>query len=261
MPIDPTKPVEGSATTQSVRDNFQAVVDDFLLKANASDDFLSRLAGLNSDGLLINYSGDLDDIKTNTINTIFAGSVTNEPPELTSIALLMSFYDNTGNQGNQLCYGTNSQQYFMWMRHWVNGTTWTAWKIVIDGNSLSINASGEVVIGGNDAATNLIVRETTTGALVITGGNDSSDGGVLLLFGGAGALPGAWVLQSNGINIILWNEAVGQLTFETGSGAAKVLAMTLDNNQNIIANAMPTSAAGLPSGALWNNLGVVNIAP
>ena len=42
MAIDPTKPDEGSATTQSVRDNFQATIDDLaaqlvLIQQNASD--------------------------------------------------------------------------------------------------------------------------------------------------------------------------------------------------------------------------------
>jgi hypothetical protein len=52
------------------------------------------------------------------------------------------------------------------------------------------------------------------------------------------------------------------LVFETrsASGSAPVIHMTINAAGNIIP-VLPTSAAGLPSGALWNSAGTVSVAP
>lgn len=52
------------------------------------------------------------------------------------------------------------------------------------------------------------------------------------------------------------------LVFETrsSSGSSPVIHMTINSDGRIIP-VLPTSAAGLPSGALWNNAGIVSVAP
>jgi hypothetical protein len=69
-------------------------------------------------------------------------------------------------------------------------------------------------------------------------------------------------LDMNGNNIIT---SAGNLTIDasgsTGAGNTGSIHMTPKVGGHIIMNNLPTSNAGLPSGALWNNLGVLNIAP
>ena len=51
-----------------------------------------------------------------------------------------------------------------------------------------------------------------------------------------------------------------ELTVETGTTAgSRVVALTVDVNQNIIMPVLPTSSAGLPTGALWNDSGTLKI--
>lgn len=81
MPIDPNQPVEGQATTQSVRDNEQATIDEFLrvdgeLAVNAGRitqtelDILQNAADILANAGLIstnagNISANAGDITTN----------------------------------------------------------------------------------------------------------------------------------------------------------------------------------------------------
>ena len=69
-------------------------------------------------------------------------------------------------------------------------------------------------------------------------------------------------LDMNGNNIVT---STGSLTINasgsTGAGSTGSISMTPRVGGYIIMNNLPTSATGLPSGALWNNSGVLNIAP
>ncbi len=66
-----------------------------------------------------------------------------------------------------------------------------------------------------------------------------------------------YVVANDQVFYLSTQEAGGKIRFRTGAG---LTALTIDENQKIIP-LLPTSAAGLPSGALWNNSGVVNVAP
>ncbi|NBN97633.1 MAG: hypothetical protein EBV19_00075 [Flavobacteriia bacterium] len=60
--------------------------------------------------------------------------------------------------------------------------------------------------------------------------------------------------------------AGGSLIFQTSAAAGAGVTGTLTTRLTIngageIIPVLPTSAAGLSSGALWNNLGVVSVAP
>ena len=72
-----------------------------------------------------------------------------------------------------------------------------------------------------------------------TVGHDTSPGGTISITSGTGGN------DSNG----------GNITFTIGQGTGTGVA------GNVIFTNLPTSAAGLPTGALWNNAGVLNIAP
>lgn len=105
-------------------------------------------------------------------------------------------------------------------------------------NQLSISAySGGVILQHSRAA-------GTTGDLSIiasAGYSGAVAGAILKLFGGAAYATG----NNNGGNVVI----AGGAGNGTGHGGY------------ILLSGLPTSASGLPTGALWNNSGVVNVAP
>jgi len=185
MPIDPNQPTEGFATTQSVRDNFQAIIDELLLKLGQTVD------------------GDVT--ITGTFNT-------NSIEDLENFGKLFKLTIAAAEWGS----GAFPFTHFLG-----------------DG----------------------------TQSMIMSGGSTGSLGGNIGLFGEAHpTVPNRVVMRSNADTWLLWDEGAGVLTLSSGIGA-KTTAMQIDVDQNIIMPAMPTAVAGLPSGTLWNNGGVVNIAP
>lgn len=97
------------------------------------------------------------------------------------------------------------------------------------------------------------------------------NGDTLGRFGFWGSDGGNFQLSANILAVVSGTPSTGvmpsELQFYTTSQAgSRQLAMKLDNSQNavfaagIVAPTLPTSPAGLTSGSLWNNSGVVNVA-
>ena len=138
--IDPSKPTAGQATTQSVRDNFQAAKDEIeALQPGGGQSFADYLAGYLNTGLHGSYTDDLDDIAVNSTYSILASTVTNEPVDFISNGFIHTYlYYSNDLFRTQILYGMDvSMQYKIWMRHRENGP-WGAWVKVVDGNLLSL---------------------------------------------------------------------------------------------------------------------------
>ena len=94
-------------------------------------------------------------------------------------------------------------------------------------------------------------------ASLATGGTSLSSGNVS---GGSGESGDVQISSGNSVG-----GATGNVTITTGIGGGQDGSIVLAGRQSdgvyIIMQNLPTSAAGLPSGAIWNNAGVLNIAP
>lgn len=130
--------------------------------------------------------------------------------------------------------------------------------------------------------------DTSSGGLYISEGTDSTSwiavggftvpgsvGGVISVLGTTAIMNAETILSDllaivGSFNGAIWNGngSDGAQTFvvQVGpAGSPLKLIVGADGSltcpQNIIAPALPTSPVGLPSGAFWNNLGIVNVAP
>ncbi len=95
-----------------------------------------NLKGYNATGRHANYTGDLDDIDTNSVYNIDNSVVTNGPSMATSWGFIHTMvHVNDDTYRTQIVYGmdsTASKQVFMRTR---NGSTWESWAIIADGDN------------------------------------------------------------------------------------------------------------------------------
>jgi hypothetical protein len=71
----------------------------------------------------------------------------------------------------------------------------------------------------------------------------------------------SYVTFSNNQNTANNSIRIGSLGFDMTVWTGNIERMRIDAAGNVIINNIPTAAAGLPSGALWSNGGVINIVP
>jgi hypothetical protein len=132
----------------------------------------------------------------------------------------------------------------------LNTSTAPAYRIALQSGTSSITDNGDFVINTTDRSLRINASTLTTGSVVgfgttfsyTTAGSTSGNATDLILGTGAGA-------TSSG------NGDGGDITLDPGAGGGT------GHRGYIIFNNLPTSAAGLPTGALWNNAGVLSIAP
>jgi hypothetical protein len=133
---------------------------------------------------------------------------------------------------------------------------------------LKVTSSSEATPSStNGGILNLI--GTATNALII-GSHSSSPFGMYIQAGGSGIYP--LLLNPNGGNIgIATTDPTAKLHIKgsgTTSGTTSLLvqnsagnnALQIRDDRVIIMAGLPTSSSGLPSGALWNNLGILSVA-
>jgi hypothetical protein len=99
------------------------------------------LAGYKDNGLLDDYTGDLDDIVINSGYSFSPANVTNEPADCTNISGVFTSMQSGGTRGVQTIMGMQADtQYKIWQR--ILTTTWGAWKLVVDGGAFPQRLDG-----------------------------------------------------------------------------------------------------------------------
>lgn len=128
-----------------------------------------------------------------------------------------------------------------------NGASGVAW--LYSGNVSGSGTSGEVHIQTGDSSAG------DTGSVFISTGSADGTRGTL-------QLDTNQVVGTNGLVVVTPDNGSGDsqpMLFQTGTATGTRGSITLDGHVVIIAN-LPTSASGLPSGALWNSSGTVKVA-
>lgn len=121
--IDPTTPTEGQATTQSVRDNFQAAADE--IDALQADAFDNHLQGYGSNAAIDVYTGDLDQIITNSCYYFVDTATSNFPNGYTGRGYIYTL-SRTDNIKMQFMFGTQPASMYMRATAAADGT-WLDW--------------------------------------------------------------------------------------------------------------------------------------
>ena len=140
------------------------------------------------------------------------------------------------------------------------------------GAGATIRASNTAVIGGGSNAqkvTSIYLGSspiytqgdvTQSDILLTVGGTYYSSGNNM---GGHNLVLGAGLATGTGVNGSTIGDIILKTTDVTGSGSTLGVLqtrMTIKGGSGYIIPVLPTSAAGLPTGALWNNLGIVTVA-
>lgn len=269
MPIDPTQPEAGQATTKSVRDNFQATIDDLAAQLVLIQEKLDLLGGTISGDLTVD--GKLDVKTTDLVLGVLADNFAIH--HVGSERVIHLFGGNAQNDGGgitlwgsthataagdiRLRSGLNA--FFLWDESAGTLTISTGSGAKTQVMFLPDDINAQFGAPGDSSGFTL-GRGSTTGTFNLAAGTPGTDGGNIRLRGsGHATTPGGLELRSGGNEFFLWDESAGTLTFSTGTGVKTQMLRLVD--QNVIIPNIPTSAAGLPSGTLWSNGGVVNITP
>ena len=94
--------------------------------------FTQRLSGYLDTGQSQNYSGDLNDIGVNSMFSIDAGNVTNEPADMSVNGNIVTLKHYNALYGQQIIYGAfGADEGKQWQRPLDNGV-WGAWKLAVD---------------------------------------------------------------------------------------------------------------------------------
>ncbi len=288
--IDPSVPITGNPTTQSVRDNFTAAVSDFNALETTVDALVPVPAGTETgqtmrwdgsswvanDSLVVADNGRVDvggplpavtDAGTGSMYTY--GGTTHllqkdlTPAEYivkTSFSYLDTYYEVVGDPDAPDFTGTNA--YFLQAKNFgytadEGGFQWNAkggtaaYTYDIDGvEVLRVDATGADLTGALDVA-----GETFFSPF----GGDGQAGVGTTTFAGVAFIDGA--TRNNTNRAPLRSRAVSHEWSVGSESGNQVTVMQLDALENVIMPQLPTTAAGLPSNALWNDGGTLKIAP
>ena len=135
-----------------------------LTEAEVNTPFLPRLDGYGRNGLHVEFTGGLDTIVTNSVFTFAASETTNKPIDLDSgfATVYTNFLHAGSTDGTQVIIGINSTNtYKFWMRNKLAGA-WSTWRLLQDGNSITISGNGALVIGAPNSSVatgNLLVDD------------------------------------------------------------------------------------------------------
>jgi len=113
-----------------------------------NDVFDAKLDGYDATGLHKAFTGDLDDVTTNSMYTSVTQDITNHPIEVPSDNSTAVFIQTSAfnvNSAIQLFYiissSTTGVPYQLYWR-WRSGGIWNAWKLVVDGGAFTERLAG-----------------------------------------------------------------------------------------------------------------------
>lgn len=183
-----------------------------------------------------------------------------------------------GNTANILFYGATANLFFL-------SGTYTSGTISPLGAVTPI-MQGQIYVqtgpASNESSIYIALSQGDVTSWICLGGTNLNSGTVAPGVGSGNGFVGLIGFSPGGMQLVDIVALLGSgnaVTWQTGgtdgdqtfniqvgpNGSPLVFIVGADGSvtcpANIVAPAMPTSPVGLPSGALWNNLGIVNIAP
>jgi hypothetical protein len=219
---------------------------------------------------LIHYAAQQGNISGGATVTDQYGFLANN--ELINATNNYGFFGNIPNGTNRWnLYMAGTADNYLAGKLLINTTTVSTFALDVNGTARVSGAStfnGAMTVAVNqNGATLLTVRNQTSGTdavavLNIAGANGnfqlvkrSPTTNAYKIFGASDA---GIYNDANGDIAILNDNASGTIKF--AAGGSSTAHMTIKSNGRINMSSLPTSSAGLSSGDLWNNLGILSIA-
>jgi hypothetical protein len=145
--IDPSKPTEVQATTESVRDNFQAAADEITelqtLLPGGGRSFNDYLDGYLDTGFHAGFAGDLDTVLHNSKFLVDAATVTNAPTDFISpfFGILLTDMFGGANEAIQTLSYLDPAGSIIYQR--TRGTgVWGSWTKIVDNGAFPLRLDG-----------------------------------------------------------------------------------------------------------------------
>ena len=226
------------------------------------------------------FGADSDFTFNTGTNTLFTGNLTSASDVTTSnlivTGLTSSFvlYTAPGGQvTSESTFAYNSTSNTLTVQN-AAVTSLTSTRVPIAGTSglLGDNTDFVFIENGNNDQLRVTASSGSFLAGNVSGINATYGAGAILVSGGSGSVTvtsGNFTIAANGNIILGTGVATNGLTETFGSGSSTHTANNGGDyiinvaaaNSYFILQGLPTSNAGLPSGALWNNSGTISIQP
>lgn len=193
-----------------------------------------------NDGTVISYQG------TTGSNKVLIGSLTNHPVDIISNIVTVASFSSSGvavTSGNLgIGYSTFS-----------NAAGASGRKIIVGDAATSATPAAITVYSGAATYGGVYFADGWTGDQAYRGYVEYNHATDTLSASAAGGA-GGWSLSASGFNV------TGIQTITANSSSAALTITQSGAGPALVINGLPTSAAGLPTGAVWNDSGTLKVA-